>query len=284
MLIAQNSIKRTLAVFCFLALFNLSTAGKCPFGYTSESTEGHEFAQVGDDVKFLSQILDSDVKKTSVFDDNLYKQIQKKVWEKYNSISAAVSDNNNQRADFTACLIRLAGHDFMDYRIGEEHHGGADGCVNFDDPDNKGLPSCLTKFGVNSILAPFKTKVSLADFVVIAAEAVIIRTSTNYTTADPYKAGTIGARFLQGFRYGRESSDTCDWNIGRMPNPEHGCHGRYDEDGNFLDGLQQIFVDHIFKDAEHPWTFVAAISGAHTVGSAKKENSGYDGFWAGAKD
>ena len=170
----------------------------------------------------------------------------------------------------------------MDFRTGEAFKGGADGCINFEDPDNKGLPSCLTKFGVNDILQEFKWKVSLADFVVIIAEAVIIRTSTTYNAFNPYQDGTIGAWLINGFRYGRTTSLTCDWNVGRMPNPEHGCHGRLDEDGNQLDGLQQIFVDHIFKDAEYPWTYVAAISGAHTVGSAKKENSGYDGFWASA--
>lgn len=54
-----------------------------------------------------------------------------------------------------------------------------------------------------------------------------------------------------------------------MPNPEEGC-----------EGLQGIFVDHIYKDSGMPWTMTAAISGAHTVGSAKTANSGYDGIWS----
>lgn len=45
---------------------------------------------------------------------------------------------------FAACLVRMAGHDFMDYRkIDGVESGGSDGCVNFNDPDNKGLASCL---------------------------------------------------------------------------------------------------------------------------------------------
>ena len=65
-----------------------------------------------------------------------------------------------------------------------------------------------------------------------------------------------------------------------MPNPENGCHGRLQEDGTLQDGLQQVFVDNIFSEADHPWTLVAAISGAHTVGKASIENSGYNGHWS----
>ena len=34
----------------------------------------------------------------------------------------------------------------------------------------------------------------------------------------------------------------------------------------------------------YPWTLTAAISGAHTIGSAKPENSGYNGFWSDSKN
>lgn len=53
-----------------------------------------------------------------------------------------------------------------------------------------------------------------------------------------------------------------------MPNPEDGC-----------DGLSDIFIDHIYAESEEPWRMTAAISGAHTLGSATIANSGYDGFW-----
>jgi hypothetical protein len=42
--------------------------------------------------------------------------------------------------NLAACLIRLSGHDLMDYRnYNGRISGGADGCVNFKDPDNMGL-------------------------------------------------------------------------------------------------------------------------------------------------
>lgn len=54
-----------------------------------------------------------------------------------------------------------------------------------------------------------------------------------------------------------------------MPNPELGC-----------DGLSDIFVDHIYSTTgDRAWEMTAAISGAHTLGSATIANSGYDGFW-----
>jgi len=41
------------------------------------------------------------------------------------------------------CLLRQAGHDFMDYRPDDPNVGGSDGCIHFDDPDNKGIPECV---------------------------------------------------------------------------------------------------------------------------------------------
>ena len=58
-----------------------------------------------------------------------------------------------------------------------------------------------------------------------------------------------------------------------MPNPEHGC-----------DGLKAIFHEHIYRDTGMKWVMTAAISGAHTLGSLKPHNSGYDGFWSDEKN
>lgn len=64
-----------------------------------------------------------------------------------------------------------------------------------------------------------------------------------------------------------------------MPNPERGC-----------EDLNKIFIKHIFSHAkgggewDNKWYKVAALSGAHTIGSAKPENSGYDGMWGDPKN
>ena len=54
-----------------------------------------------------------------------------------------------------------------------------------------------------------------------------------------------------------------------MPNPMKSCPG-----------LEEIFVNNIYKNTEKPWDMTAAISRAHTIGSAKVENSGFSGFWS----
>eukprot|EP00448_Togula_jolla_P020876 CAMPEP_0170589000 /NCGR_PEP_ID=MMETSP0224-20130122/11125_1 /TAXON_ID=285029 /ORGANISM="Togula jolla, Strain CCCM 725" /LENGTH=339 /DNA_ID=CAMNT_0010912745 /DNA_START=64 /DNA_END=1079 /DNA_ORIENTATION=+ len=79
-------------------------------------------------------------------------------------------------ADFSGCILRMAGHDFMDFRNGQ---GGSDACTDMDDADNAGLAECLFEgeFGegtvsLNDAYMKFCDRISLADFIVIAAEAV----------------------------------------------------------------------------------------------------------------
>jgi len=59
-----------------------------------------------------------------------------------------------------------------------------------------------------------------------------------------------------------------------MPNPERGC---YD--------LESIFEGHILskvKNKKMRWRYIAALTGAHTLGQASLETSGYDGHWSDA--
>ena len=167
--------------------------------------------------------------------------------------------------------MRLAGHDFMDFRIHPDGSttGGSDACLNFDDPDNKGLVECLTQFELPSAYKPVCNRVSLADFIVIAGEAVMGRTATDYNEDDYFADGTLAKTLREGFKSGRVTNENCDEPVGLMPNPELGC-----------EGLKEIFHDHIYKSTGMPWTMTAAISGAHSLGSAKLQNSGYSGFWS----
>jgi len=64
----------------------------------------------------------------------------KDVIAEYEKITSEFKSNYNPRADFAGCIVRMAGHDLMDFREGDEkNQGGSDGCVNFADEDNKGL-------------------------------------------------------------------------------------------------------------------------------------------------
>ena len=54
-----------------------------------------------------------------------------------------------------------------------------------------------------------------------------------------------------------------------MPDPVLGC-----------DGLDTIFIQQLYKCQPNNWELTAAISGAHTLGQAKIENSGFNGWWS----
>ena len=111
---------------------------------------------------------------------------------------------------------------------------------------------------------------------VIAAEAVMNRMSSTYDPADPMKAGGLGQRFRDQLIVGRSTAKTCPGNTGLMPNPERGCND-----------LKTVFIDNIFYHRWNKrlgWHLTAAISGAHTIGSAKRNNSGYEGHWSTPAD
>lgn len=80
----------------------------------------------------------------------------------------------------------MAGHDFMDFADGQ---GGADACTDMEDPENAGLPACLISgehgASMQEIYQSFCQQVSLADFMVIAAEAVIASTRSRHEAATP---------------------------------------------------------------------------------------------------
>lgn len=101
--------------------------------------------------------------------------------------------------------------------------GGSDGCIDFNDGDNAGLASCLQQLQPAYELACGHT--SLADFLVIAGEAVMEATAVS----------PIG--FETDFRFGRTTSLGCSWAIGRLPNPENGC------EANVPNSVATVFGD-----------------------------------------
>ena len=196
------------------------------------------------DAVYPSEMFPKGVRTTpDNFNEATYKDIIKSVHDLYDNTPDIVQPNNNPRASLAGCLIRLAGHDFMDFRPDEAFKGGADGCLDFNDGDNAGLPSCMTRFGIPEMYGKHKDTVSMADFFVIIAEGITGRTATDFTANDYYKEGTMARRFLDTFKSGRTTVDTCKEVDKRLPNPEHGCTGR----GPGKDGLKQIFLDNIYK-------------------------------------
>lgn len=161
--------------------------------------------------------------------------------------------------------------------------GGADGCMSFEDGDNKGLAKCVQKFEIDKVYQTYCEKISLADYLVIAAEAIMAETSVKPLGYNPEKryemneespATPLAKIFRDSFKFGRKTNETCDPKkmAHRMPNPEHGCSAK--------NGLEWIFNENIYKNSGAAWSYTAAISGTHTLGKASKENSGYDGWWS----
>lgn len=66
----------------------------------------------------------------------------------YESLEKTVNAKTNVRGEFVGCVLRQAGHDFMDYRPDDQNIGGSDGCINFDDPDNRGLTDCVLRYDI----------------------------------------------------------------------------------------------------------------------------------------
>lgn len=181
------------------------------------------------------------------------------------SLNSSCTEEVCPQTDFAGCVLRVAGHDFMDFHWGGG--GGSDGCVDFEDPDNLGLEPCLTSgqfqhtgafnnVSLLSVYQQFCSDISLADFFVLAAEAVMMQTRTN--------AG-FTASFKSSFKYGRTTSLECSFASGRLPNPEEGCNA-----------TERVFL----RNLDLTWQHAAALMGVHTLGRAHRANSGYHGWWS----
>lgn len=187
---------------------------------------------------------------------------------RYHSLPAKCNGTFCPQADWSGCVLRAAGHDFMDFDGTSGSSGGSDGCLDLHDADNAGLHECLYlgEFGVsiNQAYQEHCKTVSLADFLVIAGEAVMHLTRQNYLQEYP-KGEPID--FKSSFRFGRTTAEECAWARGRLPNPERSCTA-----------VKETFLERMGLS----WEEAAALTGVHTLGRAKVENSGYDGFWSDA--
>jgi len=96
--------------------------------------------------------------------------------ESFNSIQ------QSQAGEIAACIVRTAGHDFMDLRVNVNGklEGGSDGCMDFSDPSNNGVANCLINFGYLKAYNEVCDKVRVEDFIEIAEEAIMERTAKDY--------------------------------------------------------------------------------------------------------
>ena len=115
---------------------SLKLGQKCPHASVQSV-----LAQTEDEKEYVSDLfnLTDAVKRTKNLTIEGYKEVVDAVLEQYEATDAEVKDNSNPRGRFVACLLRVAGHDFMDFRHNETKTGGSDGCINLKEDDNRGI-------------------------------------------------------------------------------------------------------------------------------------------------
>ena len=123
--------------------------------------------------------------------------------------------DSEDQTKYAACMLRLEGHDLMDFRRKRKKNGkipnfgagtgGSDGCVNFEDPDNAGLPGCLAWTNIATIYEEWCDKISLADFMVLAAEATVGSIAVDYDPEKPFYSCSLLTKFQDQFKYGRKT-------------------------------------------------------------------------------
>lgn len=151
--------------FAVLALIGAVKAKTCPFGHGGQGSadglaqaDSHSavkavaHAKAKSDYDYSSELFavtsKTCVAKTvSSFGLSNYEAIVSNINGIYEATDATVEANNNPRAELAGCILRMAGHDFMDYRT-DTGLGGSDGCINFHDEDNEGIVSCVQNFGL----------------------------------------------------------------------------------------------------------------------------------------
>jgi len=164
------------------------------------------------------------------------------------------------QGDNIGALVRLVFHDTFGGG-GFENKGGMNACIDFNTPDNNGLQEIVGQLA--EIYAPFSSKISKADFWLLAANTAVIFATTPTTGPSIPGIDKPPYTLVLPIRYGRKDDATCS-DKGRLPAP-----------GFNWTQMTSMFIDRIGLDVVH---FVA-LMGAHSLGRAEKKNSGIEGGW-----
>ena len=137
---------------------------------------------------------------TPFMDEALYDEVAAAVTGVINDHPSSCEPGDCPRADFVGCVTRYVGHDLMDIAFDNQGDilGGMDGCIDFTNPDNNGLYGCLVGREPLALVTAYRkvcSRVSLADFAVLAAE-----TAMTVSATDP---DATRAAFKQNFMWGR---------------------------------------------------------------------------------
>jgi hypothetical protein len=165
---------------------------------------------------------------------------------------AAIDAEIARDVDWIPKLVRLAFHDCV---------GGCDGCLSFANGDNAGLAPVVTM--LDGIYNESAFGMSRADFWAVAG-ASAVRTASSPAQPVP----TISVRYGRTDCPGGSSqyANNADPNTGKFPD----AHGD-------LTHVLDIFETGMGLSKRE---VVALVGGAHSLGSASPDNSGFAGPWA----
>ena len=146
---------------------------------------------------------------TQYMDEAVYDQVATATAAVYADHSDTCMPDNCPRAEFIGCVVRFPGHDLLGSATDGfgGQFGGADGCWE----SSRGLFDC-TSGNTLSLLEAYRdvcSQVSLGDFAVIAAEALMAHIATDRQST--------AAAFKQNFMYGRRCASRLD--CGPQPPP-----------------------------------------------------------------
>jgi len=265
---------------CFFAEFSMvfeEGMGRCLKFVSCNETEASQDLVLGfkkvsegsfDSPQWMMQCPLGAALTTRCMSQELYDDVVRSIHELTESLSDECNADECEQADFAGCVLRMAGHDFMDYDP-TSGTGGADGCTSMENADNAGLAECLylstagsdgISVSLQDAYESFCSEVSLADFLVIAAEAIMSLRSVGESQQ------LLSTQFKANFWYGRTTGfEGCQFADHALPNPADSCVA-----------VERVFVDALGLD----WEMAAALMGVHTLGRAEGRLSGYSGWWS----
>lgn len=271
MLISTKFVSSEIVVLFLLFLGISRTQGACPFSHNLDNDESIPHDGAHRNLRDLSTTLDSNDPQVSIFFSNntenpSNEQTISKTLGTKNVILGIKEDiialanrfsNAADRGHFFGGIVRIAAHDFMDYdQTDMNEPGGSDGCLDFNDHINAGLPdlwcdnadACPFKYLYDTYYSRFMSK---ADFWIASAAKVIEITSPPNNP------------LIIPLRWGRVDNDSCPSSSSRLPETD-GCSE-----------IQTCFVDRMGLS----WTDATALMGGHTLGRGNAKFSGHDGTW-----
>ena len=162
-----------------------------------------------------------------------------------------------QVLDFVGGALRLAFHDAGSFRLSDDpndlNKGLPNGCIDMTDGDNAGLQRVL------DMLEPVDKQFPECSTADLYALAGAVATDVGFA-----RAGNRNKPMVNSFRWGRHSVTSCPIEHERLPRHQPG-----------LSHMRDVFTTgYGFNDQE-----MVALMGAHSVGRAHQDASGFDFAW-----